>query len=1217
MNFCVKIVISMSGVKRCDGLKYPNYIYIYIYIICSIFSSFLLGLTFPGEVFADCSASISTDGDISLNLEPGTKGTTGKNITITTDCTYGYDVYLSSSVEDNALYLDEDDTSNEYIEVASGTLASPAALTSDTYGFALGSNISTNSNSFVGLSSTQVLIGSNDEASAGGGDSIALTYGAAVAADKTSGTYQMADDGAVVYTVVAYESYTVTFDANGGAFTSGATTNRVTLDQDTTAVLSGMYELPTREGYNFAGWYTDTTYSTEANLGVMDNPNPTVYAKWEEGDLVYVYKTPGTCVFGGGDVAITSSVNSCISYINPDGELVNYAASLDDFIDTGISLYNQENSTRDFEVGFTIESYGGSENVAYASLFSNKLDNESAGRAGLIFRKNSSSNNAFQIRQRLSGTNADAAMGFTNPITSSVDVVIKRTNNVISYQFNGGNTVELDSRTADVTFNLHSLFGATVDSTVTVSDTIGSVERYLVGTLSNMYIKLGEEQHNNYVARIGDIYYNSLKGAVAAVPTDGTKTTIELLQDVSEVVSISGGRNIHLDLGGFTASNTSDSNVFALSNGTLELVNGTVSTTASTKSEIEIQSTGILVVGDGVTIQANGARQAIYNVGGSVTILDGAYITGSAPERATVANNGGTTTITGGTIISTAFNAVYNQGGTLIIGTKDDDLDATSPVIQGKNYGVIAYANYKFYNGIIKGETYSIGIAASTSHNPSVTTDTSGTKISEIESGSQKTFGVDGDYKTLYLGEVGERIISVKLDVPETFPTSSNNSPLIPSWTLGRAGYGLSSNGQTYESVLLMTEETSIDVADLPTNDSDVEAWYSEIGEGVYYLPTIPSGYKRIRITMDSGYATVASRKNPKVIFLQGNSIDKLTPNGVNDGSGGATDIPNTFGERQIVDSVTEVYQIENGSVIDLSPYWDDSMTYHAISIRGYGSTLAGIKGATIEYISDIDYEYVGTVTRTVTKSFQGALVDTANNELFQIMDGGHTMVLDLDTLEVKREFDIPSSDGSGHHSSVEWLDAENKIFLSTACTGNTSYANKIYVYDMSDEDNITMETLTVSALSSDNYSYMSDLAYDSDNELLYVGGYTPDSTTRSNILITAIDMSPYLASGTTSLSTVGSAFTTTVYHMQDGGFYNGKIYYLVDSTQGKGPYDTFSILKINPDTEDIEEVLSVPLSTYKEAESVVIVPGNDPYILMSYWDGSNTEYYYKKYLYE
>ena len=1187
-------------------------------IICSIFASFLFGLIFSGEVFADCSVGISANDNVSLNLRAGASGSVNENVTITTDCIYGYDVYLSSSVEDSTLYLDGDDANTESIEVTTGTLATPVALSGDTYGFALGSNISADSSSFIGLSNSQVLISSSSEASAEEGDSIAITYGTSVATGKTAGAYQMADDGAIVYTVIAYETYTVTFDANGGTFSNEATTNRVTLDESTTEVLSGAYELPTRENYNFAGWYTDTTYSTEANLGVRDGLDPTVYAKWEEDDgLAYVYKTPGICVFGGEDVAITSSENSCISYINPDGELVNYAANLDDFIDTGVSLYNQDNITRDFEVGFTIENYNGSSNVSYASLFSNKLDTDDASRAGLIFRKYSTSDNSFQIRQRLSGTNADATMSFTNPITSATNVIIKRTNNVITYQFNGGDAVELDSRISDDPFNLHAMFGATVDSTVTAEDTIGSVERYLVGTLSNLYIKLGEE-YNDYVAKIGDRYYNSLKNAVATVPTDGTKTTIELLQDTSEVVTISGGRNVYIDLGGFTVSNTGDSNVFALASGTLELANGTVSTTASTRSEIEIQSTGILVVGDDVTIQANGARQAIYNVGGTVTIEDGAYITGSAPERATVANNsGGTMTITGGTIISTAFNAVYNQSGTIIIGTKDDDFDTTSPVIQGKIYGVIAYASYKFYNGIIKGETYSIGIAASASHNPSVTTDTSGTKISEIENGSQKTFGVDGDYKTLYLGEVSDRVISVKLDVPETFPTSSNNSPLIPSWTLGRAGYGLSSNSQTYESVLLTTEESSIDVVNLPTNDSDVAAWQSEIGEGIYYLPTIPSGYKRIRITMDAGYQTVASRKNPKVIFLQGNSVDKLVPNGVDDGSGGATDIPNTFGERQIVDSVTEVYQIENGSVIDLSPYWDDSMTYHAISIRGYGATLEGIKGATLEYISDIDYEYVGTVTRTVSKSFQGALADTTNNELFQIMDGGHTMVLDLGTLEVKREFDLPSSDGSGHHSSVEWLDAENKIFLSTACAGNTSNANKIYVYDMSDEDDITMETLTVSALSSDNYSYMSDLAYDSDNELLYVGGYTPDSTTRSNILITAIDMSPYLTNGTTSLSTVGSAFTTTVYHMQDGGFYNGKIYYLVDSTAGKGSYDTFSVLKIDPDAEDIEEVLSVPLSSYKEAESVVIIPGETPYILMSYWDGANTEYYYKKYFYE
>ena len=296
-------------------------------------------------------------------------------------------------------------------------------------------------------------------------------------------------------------------------------------------------------------------------------------------------------------------------------------------------------------------------------------------------------------------------------------------------------------------------------------------------------------------------------------------------------------------------------------------------------------------------------------------------------------------------------------------------------------------------------------------------------------------------------------------------------------------------------------------------------------------------------------------------------------------------------------------------------------MSYHAISIRGYGSSLGGIKGATIEYIPDeeeqqLDYEFMGTVTRTVSKSFQGALADENSGEIFQIMDGGHVMVLDMDTLEVDRQFDLPTSDGSSHFSSVEWLDKTNKIFMTTSgvcsATGN---ANKIYVYDMSDESNITMTTVVSPDLSSDYYSCMGDLSYDSQNKLLYVGGYSPDDSTRSNLIVTTIDMSPYVDNGLTTVSAVGNAFTVTIYHLQDGAFYNGKIYYLVDSTTGRGSYNIFAVLEIDPATKDISRVLGVPLSQYKEAESLVVVPGANPYLIMSYWDGSSTEYYYKRYL--
>jgi len=260
-------------------------------------------------------------------------------------------------------------------------------------------------------------------------------------------------------------------------------------------------------------------------------------------------------------------------------------------------------------------------------------------------------------------------------------------------------------------------------------------------------------------------------------------------------------------------------------------------------------------------------------------------------------------------------------------------------------------------------------------------------------------------------------------------------------------------------------------------------------------------------------------------------------------------------------------------------------------------------------------YFYMGAITKTINKSFQGALVDEKNKELFQILDGGHTIVLDMNTLRKIREFDLPTSGGSGHFSSVEWLDKENKKFITTACKGKVDDAYKIYVYDISNESEITMTTVICHDMSSDNYSYMGCLAYDSKKKILYVGGYAPNDSTRNSLLVTKVDMSPYVDNSLTIVNAIGDKFTTEVYHLQDGCFYNNKIYYLVDSNTGRNHYNTFAVLEINPSSKSITNIYNIELPRYYEAENIAVVPENKPYLIMSYWDGFNTAHYYKKYL--
>ena len=68
--------------------------------------------------------------------------------------------------------------------------------------------------------------------------------------------------------------YTLTFDTNGGSAIA-----KVTKEKGTTVDL-GQY-VPTREGYTFAGWYSDEAL-TQKVTSVKLTANTTVYAKWTE-----------------------------------------------------------------------------------------------------------------------------------------------------------------------------------------------------------------------------------------------------------------------------------------------------------------------------------------------------------------------------------------------------------------------------------------------------------------------------------------------------------------------------------------------------------------------------------------------------------------------------------------------------------------------------------------------------------------------------------------------------------------------------------------------------------------------------------------------------------------------------------------------------------------------------------------------------------------------
>ena len=254
---------------------------------------------------------------------------------------------------------------------------------------------------------------------------------------------------------------------------------------------------------------------------------------------------------------------------------------------------------------------------------------------------------------------------------------------------------------------------------------------------------------DNAVARINETYYTSISSAINAA-TDNTKTTIVLVKNRAENITIKNTKNIVLDLNGYTLSNSGEKATVISNNGILELTNGTVTSNAGS-GMINNNKDATLTINSGSYI-ATGTRQVLYNNGGTAIIKGNASIESDTSERASVHNlNNGTTNVINGTIIANNSYAVYNEKGTLNIGTLDDEYNKTTPIIQGKTYGVIANNTYNIYDGIIKGSTYHVGIST-TGTTPTVEDDINETKVNDIEEYSEKVLSSeeidDVTYKT-------------------------------------------------------------------------------------------------------------------------------------------------------------------------------------------------------------------------------------------------------------------------------------------------------------------------------------------------------------------------------------------------------------------------------------------------------------------------------------
>lgn len=123
---------------------------------------------------------------------------------------------------------------------------------------------------------------------------------------KAGGTYTV-NSGATLYAQWSANSYTVTFDVNGGT----TSTNSKSVIYDSTY---GTLPIPTKSGYTFKGWYTSASEGTQitSSTKVSITSAQTLYAQWEE---VIPY-TESTVIKSGSKFFVDTKVYDFIAPYN-------------------------------------------------------------------------------------------------------------------------------------------------------------------------------------------------------------------------------------------------------------------------------------------------------------------------------------------------------------------------------------------------------------------------------------------------------------------------------------------------------------------------------------------------------------------------------------------------------------------------------------------------------------------------------------------------------------------------------------------------------------------------------------------------------------------------------------------------------------------------------------------------------------------------------------
>ena len=271
------------------------------------------------------------------------------------------------------------------------------------------------------------------------------------------------------------------------------------------------------------------------------------------------------------------------------------------------------------------------------------------------------------------------------------------------------------------------------------------------------------------VAKVNGVYYPTLQEAIDVVPTDNTETTVRLVADVAEHVTVSSGQKILFNLKGHTISNSTTTPIIT-NNGYITITNGAITASSTIAQGVINNNQNATLIVTGGRITTEGTKQAIYNDKGLVEISGTAYLSNTASDRPVVQNQASSTlNISGGTIVASKYYGVENKasgtltisGGSISASSKMAVMNAGTATISGGN--LFADYSYCLENGgnlTVTGgtiiSTKGIGLN-NTKNSQSLTIGTKDGIVSKTEPHIQgKTYGLASNTKpfTFYDGVI-------------------------------------------------------------------------------------------------------------------------------------------------------------------------------------------------------------------------------------------------------------------------------------------------------------------------------------------------------------------------------------------------------------------------------------------------------------------------------